>query len=202
MNVPARRNPATEPLALHERAMDDLRFIRKAMERAGAFTAVPGWGGVAMGGAALITAVAAAGQPTERWLVTWLAGAAVAVLIAGWTTARKARRAGMPLLEGPARKFVLSFLPPVAAGIPLTWALYVAGAMTAVPGAWLLLYGAGVVTGGTFSVRIVPIMGLCFMLTGIAALLSPAGWADLYMAAGFGGLHIGFGAAIARRYGG
>ncbi len=71
-----------------------------------------------------------------------------------------------------------------------------------IPGAWLILYGAGVITAGKFSVRIVPMMGLCCMVVGVLALFSPAAWGDLYLAIGFGGLHVGLGAAIARRHGG
>lgn len=197
---PARHS---EPIALHDRAMDDLRYIRRTMERAGAFTAVPGWGGVAMGVSAIGAAVIANRQPTlERWLGVWLIAAVVAIAIAAWTSARKARRAGVALLDGPGRKFALSFLPPVLAGAALTFALYRSGNVEALPGAWLLLYGASVVTAGTYSVRIVPVLGACFMLMGGAALISPATWGDAYLAIGFGGLHIVFGAAIARRYGG
>ena len=197
------RKPRSEPTALHDRAMEDLRYIRATMERAGAFTAVPGWGGVAMGVVALVATVVAAQQPTpDRWLAVWLLTAVVAIAIAAWATARKAKQAGAPLFDGPGRKFALSFLPPVASGAALTGALHLAGATAALPGTWLLLYGASVVTAGTYSVRIVPVMGVCFMVLGAAALFSPIAWGDAYLALGFGGLHIAFGATIARRYGG
>jgi hypothetical protein len=202
------RKPREEPIPLHAHALDHLRYIRETMERAGSFTAVPGWGGVAMGA----TAVAAAGFAShagtrEQWLATWLVEGALAIgigLLAMW---RKARAAGLPLWSAPARKFVFGFLPPLAAGAMLTIALWRAGAVSAIPGTWLMLYGAGVITGGIFSVRAIPVMGACFLLGGAAAILAlPAAgwpvWADVWLGAGFGGLHILFGAIIARRYGG
>jgi hypothetical protein len=192
-----------DPPALHDRAMDNLRFIRETMERAGAFTAVPGWGGIGVGLTALAAAVLAARQPTvELWLATWLAEATMALVIGGWALARKAHAANDPILSGPARRFGLSFLPPMVAGGLLTIALYRAGVPHALPATWLLLYGAGVATAGAFSVRIVPVMGLCFMLVGAVALFGPAGWGNWCMASGFGGLHLVFGAIIARRHGG
>jgi hypothetical protein len=193
--------PGAEPL--HARAMDDLSFIRRTMERATAFTAVPGWGGVMMGVVALIAAIVAsrAGSPLA-WVVSWLAAAGVALLIGGWAMAVKARCAGTPLLTWSGRRFVLSFLPPLAVGVLLTLELVRGDRMHMLPGVWLLLYGSGVVTGGAFSVRAVPVMGICFMLLGVVALFGPAPWGNPLMAAGFGGLHILFGLLIARRYGG
>jgi hypothetical protein len=138
----------------------------------------------------------------EAWLAVWLGEALLAGIIAFWTTARKAERAGASVLRGPGRKFVLSFLPAVAAGALLTLWLYRAGAAAALPGAWMLLYGAGVITGGAFSVRVVPAMGLAFMAAGALTLFAPAAWSNALMAVAFGGLHLGFGCWIARRHGG
>ena len=191
------------PRPLHDRAIDNLRFIRETMERAGAFTAVPGWGQVALGLTALGAAFVAARQPSrELWLATWLAEAVLALAIGGWAMVRKAYAVDDPILSGPGRRFGLSFLPPLVVGALLTVAFYRVGLWRALPGTWLLLYGTGFVTGGAFSVRIVPVMGLCFMLTGALALFGPASWGDWCMAAGFGGLHVLFGTIIARRYGG
>lgn len=192
-----------EPPALHARAMDNLEYIRETMERATAFTNISGWGQVAIG----VTALAAAFIGTHQrgfknWLAIWCAEAVVALLIAGWSMDRKARAARMPLLSGPGRKVAFSLSPPILAGAVLTVVLYRAGLVNAIPGLWLLLYGTGVITGGMFSVSAVPIMGVCFMMLGAAALLAPPGFADWFMAAGFGGLHIVFGVVIARRYGG
>ena len=188
---------------LHARAMDDLSFIRRTMERATEFTAVPGWGGVAMGVTAIAAAAVAAGRPSPRsWVGTWLMAAVVALAIGGWAMTMKARRAGTPMLSWSGRRFVLSFLPPLLVGAMLTAVLLEHGLVEALPGTWLLLYGTGVVTGGAFSVRAVPVMGTGFMLLGAAALLAPPSWGNALMAVGFGGLHIVFGLLIARKHGG
>jgi hypothetical protein len=195
--------PKEEPPALHARAMDNLKYIRETMERATAFTGISGWGQVAIGITAIATALIAEQQRSFRsWMATWLAEAVVALLIAGWSIDRKARRAKLPLLTGPGRKVAFSLTPPLLAGGLITIVLYRAGVTNAIPGVWLLFYGTGVITGGMFSVSVVPMMGLCFMTLGAAALFAPAGWMNWFMAAGFGVLHIVFGVIIARRYGG
>ncbi len=197
------RSPKPEPIPIDARAAEHLRYIRETMERAGEFTAVPGWGGVAMGITALTAAFFAARQPSPRaWLAVWLIEAFVAVAIAAPAAATKAHRANSTLFSGPGRKFLFSFAPPIIVGGLLTFALYNAGAMAALPGVWLLLYGTAIVTGGAFSVRVVPVMGLCLMSLGAVALFVPAAWGDAFMAAGFGLLQIGFGLWIARRHGG
>jgi len=173
------------------------------MENAAEFTAVPGWGGVAMGATALGASWLAARQNTPRgWLAVWLAEVFVAVAIAAPAAATKAHRANSSLFSGPGRKFLLSFVPPIFVGGLLTFALFQLGAMAALPGVWLLLYGTAIVTGGAFSVRAVPIMGLCLMALGAGALFAPAQWGNGFMAAGFGLVQIAFGFWIALRYGG
>ena len=197
------RSPKLEPIPIDARAADHLRYIRETMESAGEFTAVPGWGGVAMGFTALAAAFAASRQTTPRaWFTVWLIEAFVAVAIAAPAAATKAHRANSALFSGPGRKFVLSFAPAIVVGGLLTFALYQGGFLAVLPGVWLLLYGTAIVTGGAFSVRVVPVMGLCLMLLGAAALFAPASWGNAWMAAGFGIVQIGFGWWIARHYGG
>jgi len=194
---------AEEPPALHDRAMDNLRYIRETMERASSFTAVPGWGQVAIGITALGAAYFAAHQPTAKgWLMAWLIEAIISLLIAGWSMDRKARATQTPLLSGPGRKVAFSLSPPMIVGGLLTVVLFRAGLTGVIPGMWLLLYGTGVVAGGMYSVGIVPVMGLCFMLLGAVAIFLPAGLGNWFMAAGFGGFHIVFGLIIARKHGG
>src|SRR5215212_7756720 len=145
------RAPHNESPALHDRAMDNLRYIRETMEGASAFTAVPGWGGVAMGITALVTAAVASQQHSESvWLATWIGEALISISIAAWAVYRKAGRAAVPPLSKPGRKFALSFSPPMIAGLLLTIALYRAGHAALLPGSWLLLYGAAVTNAGAF----------------------------------------------------
>lgn len=203
MGVPSPLRSSTAPIPIDARAADHLRYIRETMARAAEFTAVPGWGGVAMGLTALAAAWIAHRQATPRaWLTVWLVEAFVAVAIAAPAAATKAHRADSKLFSGPGRKFVLSFAPPIIAGGLLTFALIQAGAIGALPGLWLLLYGTAIVTGGAFSVRVVPVMGMCLMAMGTAAILSPASWGDFFMAGGFGIVQMVFGFLIARRFGG
>ncbi len=197
------RSPKPEPIPIDARAADHLRYIRETMERAAEFTAVPGWGGVAMGLTAIGAAWVASRQHSPRaWLTVWLVEAFVAVAIAGSSAATKAHRGSAGLFTGPGRKFLLSFTPPIIVGGLLTFALFQAGVQSVLPGVWLLLYGTAIVTGGAFSVRVVPVMGLALMGLGAIALFAPSNWGDAFMAVGFGALQIGFGLWIARNHGG
>ena len=206
MTLPARdlrKTPDPQPIALHDRAMDNLRYIRETMEKSGSFTHVSGIGGVVMGLVALAASVVAGNAGSVAvWLGAWLGAAGISLSVATLMMARKSRLEGVKLLSGPGRKFTWNMIPPPAAGAALTLALLRMGSMELLPGMWLLLYGTGVVTAGSYSVRPVPVMGALFMLLGGAALVSPASWGNAYMAVGFGGLHVAFGILIWRKHGG
>jgi hypothetical protein len=194
-----KRNSTPE---IHERAMDNLRFIRETMEAAGTFTAVSGWGQVAIG----LTAVGAAlvadrQQDPVSWVLVWTAEAILAGIVAVWFMYHKAKSASLPLLTGSARKLLFSFSPVFVVGMVVTMAFLQRGMVSLLPGVWMLLYGTGVVAAGAFSVRIVPVMGAAFIGTGTLALFTPA-WNTELMMTGFGLLHVVFGFLIARRHGG
>lgn len=204
MPAPARRL-ADPPPSLHERAAEDLRFIRGAMERSASFTAIPGLGGMAMGAVALVAAVAARTiEPAdgEARLTVWLGAAVVAAAIGVVSMQRKAAREGLSLLQGPGRRFLLGLCPSLLAGALLTAALARAGQYDLLPAAWLLLYGAGVIAAGACSHQVVPLTGAAFLLAGAAALAAPPAWGNAFLAAGFGGIHLVSGFIVWRRHGG
>jgi hypothetical protein len=188
--------------SLHDHALSNIRYIRETMERAAAFTSIPGWGGVAIGITAAATAFLARNLSGQQWLMAWLAEAAVAVVIAVVTMFRKSTRAGVSLAAPAARRFFTSYTAPLAAGAVITFVLRRFAAFEAMPATWLLLYGASFITSGAFSVRVVRVMGLCFMTLGVIAALVSFSVGNALLGAGFGGLHIVFGYLIARRYGG
>jgi hypothetical protein len=195
--------PISQSATLHARAMADLRFIRETMASAASFSAFSGWGLILIGAVATACGLLAARQPTRpRWLMAWVAAAAISAVIGALSTARKTRTAGQPLIPGPARKFALSLAPAVVSGALLTGALQRAERFDLLPGTWLLLYGAGLVAAGAWSVRVVPVIGTTFMVLGAAGLLLPLPWGNWLLIGGFGGLHVAFGVIVGRKHGG
>lgn len=193
-----------EPPQLGDRAIDNLRFIRETMERAASsFTAVPGYGGALMGATAIGASVVAANQnSTKIWLYVWLAEAVLAFAIGFLAMWQKAKSAETSLVSAPARKFAFGFAPPIFAGIVLTLLLHRNDLTQFLPTVWLLMYGAAVVTGGMFSVKPVPVMGVCFLILGAINAALPLEFGNYAMAGGFGILHVVFGIIIGKNYGG
>ena len=192
-----------EPVNLGDRALDNLKFIRETIARSTQFTAVPGYGGILMGVTAVVAGVIAKQQPDlMNSMLTWLIEAALAFAIGLLAMWQKSKIAGESLLSAPAKKFAMSFAPPLIVGIVITLGMWKYGFFYQMPPICMLCYGAAVVSGGAYSVRVVPIMGWCFMAFGALAFVLPISWGNFMMSASFGGLHIIFGAIIARRYGG
>ena len=189
--------------SLDQQAAESIAFIRHTMARSVSFTAVPGKGGVAMGAMGLIGSVVASRQSDPAtWLGVWLVVAALAIPVGLWTMLGKARTHGVALWSPAGRRFAQGFLPAIVAAAILTALLARAQRVDLLPAVWLLLYGAGVMAGGSASVPVLAWTGAAFMGCGIAAALAPAGWGDLWLALGFGAAHIGFGLIIVRKHGG
>jgi hypothetical protein len=156
-----------------------------------------------MGALALVAAVfARSSSSSEQWLAVWVACAAVAVPVGFVLMRAKARRHDLALWSAAGRRFAQGFVPAIAAGAVLTFALVRADAVDLVPAVWLLLYGAGVLAGSSSSVPVLAWLGALFMVLGGISLVTPSSWRDLWLASGFGILQIAFGAYIARNHGG
>ena len=195
--------PRSKPVELHAHAMDNLRYIRGTMERAGSFTAVPGLGGVLMGSSALVAAwLASSLHGTGHWMTVWTIECFVGIVIGATAAAMKSRRMHTSVLSGPGRKFMAVFSPAIFAGMVLTIVFHQVDIAWFLPGIWLLLYGTAVLSAGWGSVRAVPLMGFCFMVVGTVALAMPDLAPNVLLAIGFGGLHIVFGSIIAVKHGG
>ena len=198
---------------MHERAMENLGFIRDALERSTPFTSVSGWGLVGMGlysigGGWVASLRLNAGWWIDCWVTVGIGGFLMGLVAMIWKMKQEPRPARMHAL----RHFASSLFPPIVAGAVLTEVFYEHHLSNLLSGMWLMLYGAGVTTGGAFSVRILPVMGLQFMALGTLSFYSPVTLqypllgtlraSDLYMMLGFGVFHILFGATIIKKYGG
>ena len=201
--MPSRVEEPAAVTSFGQHAEENLQFIRRTMERSSTFTAVPGLGGAGMGVIGLVAAAIAANQiSAERWLVVWLIAAAVALSIGVTSMWRKAARLGAPLAGAVGRRFAMSLAAPLVAGAALTWGAWMNGDRDLIPAVWLLLYGTGVLAGGAFSVAAVRLLGVMVMALGVAALVTPPAWGNVWLGMGFGLLQLAFGLYIARRHGG
>ena len=201
--MPSDAARSSEPVAIHDEAAANLRYIRTTLESTAAFTSVSGTGTTAVGCIGLAAAALSAWTPLGvHWLTVWLLAAVPSLCVGGSLMVRKALASGHSFSHGVARRFYLSLVPGLAAGVVLTLALVVRGHETLIPGTWMLLYGASVLSAGALSVRVVPLMGLAFMSLGGLALWAPAEWSNALLGLGFGGVHLVFGLWITRRYGG
>lgn len=200
--MPDNNNRAAEPVHLNRRAEENLRFIRAAMENAGVFTGISGLGYVLTGVTAIAAAWLASMQSDNQvWFWIWMTELALATVIASAFTFSKTWRQGKSLRQVTTRKLLAAFLPTMVAGGIFSLLFYQLDLTDLLPGVWLTLYGAAVITAGAWSVRVLPIMGLLFMTLGVCALWMPQ-IGDVWMGLGFGGLHMVFGAFIWRHYGG
>ncbi|MGI8883032.1 MAG: hypothetical protein ACR2IA_02150 [Pyrinomonadaceae bacterium] len=204
--IQAMRNQEIEtnaPVSLGDRAFDNLQFIRETMERSTVFTSVPGYGGIFMGITAIVAAYIANNQPFVRdWLIVWLAEAFLAFTIGLFALWQKSKISKTSLLSAPAKKLLMNSLPPMLCGVFITLGLWRFGHFEAMVPTWILCYGAAVVCGGAFSVKVVPIMGWCFIALGAIAFFLPTGLGNSMMGLSFGVLHIVFGFIIGRKFGG
>lgn len=197
------------PEALHERAEKNLQYIRELMESSTSFTGVSGIGYMLAGlSAFLATWVAALQDNSFAWLLVWMAELIVAGSLAIGFTVNKAQRQGESLWSSNGKKVLFAFSPPMAVGAVLTVSMTQLNNIELLPGIWLCVYGAAVMTAGAYSVAVLPLMGAIFLLAGTGAIfmISPGpqmlAIGNLYLGTAMGCLHLIFGYVIWKDYGG
>jgi hypothetical protein len=148
--------------------------------------------------ALLTAALSSAPGLSDYWLEIWLAASLLGAGVGGTLVVRESSLRSLRLIGTPLRKFVLSLTPCLFAAVIMTAVHWASGNLHAIPGTWLLLYGCALIAASAATTRTIGILGGCFALLGIIALLLPQSLQILLLAAGFGGLHIVFGFVIGR----
>ena len=199
------QTPATAPPSISATGPSTIsNIIRETMERSTALRPCPGYGGMLMGVTAVAAAYIANGQVYLRdSLITWIVEAFLAFAIGFLAMWQKSKIAGMPLISTPAKKFALSFLPPLVCGIVITLGLMAERILLRNAARfYAVLRGGGRLRRGILGTRGSRSWAGVLLRWERPRLLMPTGYGNLMMAASFGLLHIVFGAVIGRRYGG
>lgn len=199
-----------EPPSL-ETARENLTYIRRTLEAAGQFTAVPGKCLMVAGTLALAGVFANAyvtGTPWSRWpapalsLDVWGVVLGISVAIVSFGIYRKAQQLGTPLRAPLVRKLLWGLCPALFVGGMLTSFAIRSHSLQSLPVIWLGCYGAAVANSGQVSVAPVRYLGIGLLLAAAGAAVSPPGMGLTWLAVGFGWLHLVFGAYIAWRHNG
>jgi hypothetical protein len=200
MIAPAKSAPPPEnTVSMDEHARATLRYIRASMDAASSL-AVPGSAGIAVGIVGVVAAVLAALPALQtHWLLVWLASAPVACMLGVAVVVRQWSRQGRSVFGASGQRLALCLLPCLAAGAALTAVDLSEGHLHAIAGTWLMLFGCAVIATSVLTVRLLAWLGALFMAFGVMALWLPTSVHNLLLGAGFGGLHLLFGAFLIGR---
>lgn len=187
--------------SIHEQAEENLRYIRNTMESASTFTSISGIGLVFTGLVGLCAAWLELTSNQSPSLTIWMAALVIAVAGSTALTMHKARQQDTTLWSASGRKLLYAFTPTMFVGGVVTYFMSTSGLPELLPGLWLSLYGAAVMTAGAHSIAMIKLVGAAFILLGIAAFSLPA-YSVLVLALGFGGLHLSSGYLIWKYHGG
>lgn len=188
---------------------ENLQYIRRTMEAAGQFTAVPGKSMAAAGVAALGGVAANELLTGAPWseprspalaLDIWGIVLGLSLTVVGLGVYRKAELMRMPIRAPLIRKLLWGLCPALFLGAILTNLALATHEFAWLPAIWLGCYGAAVASGGQVSIAPLRYLGVCLLLLAAVAALTPAHMGLTWMALGFGWLHLLFGAYIAWRY--
>jgi hypothetical protein len=187
-----------------DEARDHLRVIRQTMERSTQYSTLSGWSGVLIGCVALAgCALTAAHQGVTdlRVLGVWSAALVLAVGIEFACNKRRARGVGKHVISRLGAHILIAAAPGFFAAAILSFFFIEHNIGLYLYGIWMLCYGAAICAVGLFSQRPVSMLGVAFVVAGGLALVLPVSLHLAIMAASFGGFHITYGIAMARKYG-
>ena len=187
---------------------DNLRVIRRLMERGRRYEAITGRGALLAGVAALVVAglvqwLAHASGFGRAWgfLIAWPALAlacAAGLLRAGLRIPARPNDVETERLSSAARAVGRAVLPAYVLSAALTLAALSTLHVMILPGAWAALHGIAILATAYHAPRRLVILGWIFLLSG-AGMLAAIGLfrlqvpPNLAMAITFGGLHLGYG---------
>ena len=209
------------------KAAEELKVIRALMERPIRYSTMSGLSGI-LAGCVALAGVAADWLICQHYepysnvmLVNFLVwGSVLAIAVAGvlGLTRWRERRQGMSFWSPVKRKILLTILPTFAAGMGLTAAIvfrvYVVdkapSELDLIPTIWMTFYGLACWQVGEFSIPEMRILGLAFILVGVASAglfqthVEPYRSATTHWALGssFGGFHVVYGIVVRARHGG
>lgn len=198
-------------MTTREEAAEQLRSIRKMMERAQVFRALSGETALVGGALALAAAWLSEGRLGWGWVNFWLGGLAVVLFFNAWLLLRASASRGKPFWSGGLRLALRGVLPSIIAGgfigVLAGRSGVEGGEMTAAM-FWMLHYGLALLALREFAPRSMVWLGWVFVIFAILCFAGKTGlvswlkdWvaplnASQLMGISFGGFHLVYGALI------
>lgn len=196
----------------------DIASIRTMMERSAKFISLSGLSGVLSGVYALAGATAAyftvhyPASPADYRMesvqapeaVFKLIVIAVAVLVASiltgvWLSRKKAKKYGLKLWTPTSRTLLFNMLVPLVTGGVFILTMLFTGHFGLAAPACLIFYGLALIQASANTFQEVRYLGFCEIVLGLVSALMP-GYGLIFWAAGFGVLHIVYGAIMHNKY--
>lgn len=201
-------------------SLEEIRDIRRIMERSSRFISLSGLSGVAAGICALAGTLVARsvlnnyyGEYNSRGFTTnddfallkiKLLGVAVVVFVMAFISAyyltwRKAQKQGLPVWDHTSKRLAWNMFLPLLAGGAFILGMLRYDVWLFVAPASLVFYGLGLVNASKYTLNDIRYLGYCEIILGTINMLYP-GYGLWFWAAGFGVLHIIYGIIMWNKY--
>lgn len=201
-------------------SVQDIKDIRRIMERSSRFISLSGLSGIAAGICALIGAYLGytmldeyygsynskgffSGDDFSRLKLKMAALAAgtfiVAFISSYYLTWRKAKKQGLPVWDHTSKRLAWNMIIPLAAGGVFILGMLRYDAWIFVAPASLLFYGLALVNASKYTLSDIRYLGYCEIILGLINMFF-IGYGLWFWAVGFGVLHIIYGAIMWVKY--